>query len=91
MPSMSMQGYIHGRVQGVGFRQATVRQANKLNIDGWVRNRDDGSVEVMLCGDAAAVEAMTSWLHQGPPSAKVDAVELHHCGWQEIAGFVQMP
>ena len=62
MSDMSVQGYVRGRVQGVGFRQATVRQANKLGIDGWVRNLDDGSVEVMLCGEEPALEAMAAWL-----------------------------
>ncbi|MFO7705656.1 MAG: acylphosphatase [Halopseudomonas sp.] len=90
MSSLSLQGYVRGQVQGVGFRQATVRQANKLGIDGWVRNLPDGSVEVMLCGEASALEAMTAWLHTGPVAAKVDSVELAGCPWQDIAGFVQL-
>lgn len=90
MSSLSLQGYVRGDVQGVGFRQATVRQANKLGIDGWVRNLPDGSVEVMLCGEEPALEAMTAWLQAGPAAARVDAVELTGCAWQEIAGFVQL-
>jgi|TARA_R110000796_G_scaffold66440_2_gene152817 acylphosphatase len=90
MSDMSVQGYVRGRVQGVGFRQATVRQANKLGIDGWVRNLDDGSVEVMLCGEEPALEAMAAWLRTGPVAAEVESVELTACAWQEIAGFVQL-
>ncbi|MFT6464052.1 acylphosphatase [Halopseudomonas sp.] len=90
MSSLSLQGYVRGQVQGVGFRQATVRQANKLGISGWVRNLPDGSVEVMLCGEEPALEAMTAWLRAGPDAASVDAVELTGCAWQEIAGFVQL-
>ncbi|KAA0695894.1 acylphosphatase [Halopseudomonas laoshanensis] len=90
MSSLSLQGYVRGQVQGVGFRQATVRQANKLGISGWVRNLPDGSVEVMLCGEEPALEAMTAWLRTGPDAASVDAVELTGCAWQEIAGFVQL-
>lgn len=90
MSSLCLQGYVRGQVQGVGFRQAAVRQANKLGIDGWVRNLPDGSVEVMLCGEESALEAMTAWLHAGPVAAKVDSVELAGCPWQDIAGFVQL-
>lgn len=90
MSNLSLQGYVRGQVQGVGFRQATVRQANKLGISGWVRNLPDGSVEVMLCGEEPALEAMTAWLRTGPAAAQVDSVELAGCAWQEIAGFVQL-
>lgn len=90
MSRLSVQGYVHGHVQGVGFRQATVRQAVKLGIDGWVRNLPDGAVEVMLCGEESAIEAMSAWLQRGPTAARVEAVELSSCAWQEIAGFVQL-
>lgn len=90
MSNLSFQGYVRGRVQGVGFRQATVRQASKLGIDGWVRNLDDGAVEVMLCGEQSALEAMSAWLHTGPVGAQVEAVDLSPCPWQDIAGFVQL-
>jgi acylphosphatase len=85
-----MQVQVAGKVQGVGFRQATVRQATRLSVDGWVRNQDDGSVSVMLCGDSEAVEAMVSWLRQGPDSAQVETVAVSPCAWQDIAGFVQL-
>lgn len=65
---------IHGTVQGVGFRWALRSQALALNLDGWVRNRRDGSVEALACGAPEALAALTDWVHQGPPSAHVDRV-----------------
>jgi acylphosphatase len=65
---------IEGRVQGVGFREGCVRQARTLGLDGWVRNRRDGSVEVMARGGASALAALEAWLHRGPPPARVDGV-----------------
>src|SRR5260370_15415552 len=65
--------YVHvrGVVQGVGFRQATVRQAHLLGITGWVANLDDGSVEALLQGPANQVDLMLEWMRRGPPSARV--------------------
>ncbi|MBC8748337.1 acylphosphatase [Paraburkholderia sp. WC7.3g] len=65
---------VRGTVQGVGFRQATVRQAHALGIKGWVANLDDGSVEAMLQGPANQIDRMLSWLRHGPPAARVTEV-----------------
>jgi acylphosphatase len=65
---------VAGRVQGVGFRDACVRHARKLGVDGWVRNRRDGSVEVMARGSAQAITELEAWLHRGPSPARVDWV-----------------
>lgn len=70
---------VTGRVQGVGFRWATVGQARALGLAGWVRNRADGSVEGVACGDAGKLEQLHQWLQRGPPAARVEAVE-----WQPI-------
>lgn len=67
---------VHGLVQGVGFRQACVQQAQALGLAGWVRNRIDGSVEVLLQGPAPAVARMQAWLHEGPPPARVEGVTV---------------
>ena len=82
---------ITGRVQGVGFRAATVRQAHLLGITGWVRNAPDGSVEALLQGSPEQVDQMLSWLHRGPPQAKVAEVihsqndtERHFDNFQQI-------
>lgn len=90
MTRLCVQGFVRGHVQGVGFRQATVQQATKLGLDGWVRNCTDGAVEVMLCGEHAEVESMAQWLREGPDAARVDSVDLNACIWQDIAGFVQL-
>jgi acylphosphatase len=64
-----------GRVQGVFFRAATREQAERLGVTGRARNLADGSVEVVACGDAAALDALERWLQVGPPLARVSRVE----------------
>ena len=66
---------IHGRVQGVFFRASAVEQARASGLTGWVRNADDGSVEVVAEGDERALERLLSWCRHGPPGAEVDGVE----------------
>ena len=65
---------IHGRVQGVGFRDALRREVHARGCTGWVRNRRDGSVEALVAGEATAVEALIAWSRQGPPAASVSSV-----------------
>jgi acylphosphatase len=67
---------ISGRVQGVGFRYALADEARARNLCGWVRNRRDGSVEAIIAGPEADVEAVIAWTHQGPPAARVTAVTV---------------
>ena len=67
---------IHGVVQGVGFRYSLHREAVRLELAGWVRNRRDGTVEAVVSGPARAVDALVSWAHRGPPSARVTKVEV---------------
>jgi acylphosphatase len=64
-------------VQGVGFRWSAVREARQLGLRGWVRNADDGSVEVEAEGTPSALEDFLAWLRRGPPGAFVDDVEVH--------------
>lgn len=66
--------FISGRVQGVGYRYNTYRQARQLNIKGWVQNLKDGRVEAWFEGDAEAIQGMLRWCQGGPLSAKVDDV-----------------
>lgn len=67
--------WVHGMVQGVGFRYSTQREGEKLGLTGYVRNLDDGSVEVVACGEAGQVEKLLAWLKAGGPrSARVDKV-----------------
>lgn len=81
---------ITGRVQGVGFRYAMVEEAARLGLAGWVRNRRDGTVEAVVRGSADAVEAIARWARQGPPGARVTAVEASEASGT-FAGFEMRP
>lgn len=67
---------VRGLVQGVYFRQSTRDEALRLGLRGWVRNRRDGSVELVAEGEQASVEALVAWCHRGPTMARVDGVEV---------------
>ncbi len=75
MAGEAIRAVVRGEVHGVGFREATVRCARKLEVDGWVRNEADGTVRVHAEGAPAAVEELVAFLHQGPRLARVTAVE----------------
>ena len=81
---------IHGVVQGVGFRYSLQREAIRLGLSGWVRNRRDGTVEAVVAGPAGAVEAIVAWSRHGPPSARVEAVDVH-AEEGRFEGFEQQP
>jgi acylphosphatase len=66
---------IRGRVQGVGFRYAFADEARSRKLRGWVRNRRDGSVEAIVAGPAADVDAIVAWSRRGPAAAQVTAIE----------------
>ncbi len=74
---------IFGRVQGVFFRASTRKQATKLGLFGWVRNRSDGSVEAVAEGPREKVEALVEWAKSGPKLARVDNLEVHQ---EEVSG-----
>jgi acylphosphatase len=74
MVSACIHCRVSGRVQGVFFRASTRNRAVELGLDGWVRNLPDGSVEVLACGEQAALGALREWLHEGPPMAQVTGV-----------------
>ena len=65
---------VEGRVQGVWFRESTRQQAERLGISGYAVNRSDGSVEVLACGEAEAIDTLAEWLKDGPPLARVRMV-----------------
>lgn len=83
--------FVRGRVQGVSYRYWAVGAARSLGLDGWVRNRLDGRVEMIVAGPAEAVEAMIARCHEGPPAARVEQVDVEQTGEAVIAGFTQMP
>lgn len=79
--------WITGRVQGVFFREAARREAQRLGVDGWVRNLPDGRVEAVLEGRPQDVEALHAWCRRGPPDADVAAVDARPEAPQGEAGF----
>ncbi len=74
MKTKRIHAIIHGRVQGVFFRDYTQRQAQTLNLTGWVKNLPDRTVEAVFEGEPSKVDAMLNWLHTGSPSSKVNQV-----------------
>ncbi len=88
MAQLCMHAYVRGRVQGVYFRQTTAEQAARLELAGWVRNLDDGRVEVLFEGQEEAVREFATWLQQGPEQAEVATLELYEQPLQGIAGFL---
>ena len=67
---------VHGRVQGVWFRESARRRAEELGVAGWVRNRPDGAVEAELEGAAEDVGVLVEWFGHGPAGAHVERVEV---------------
>jgi acylphosphatase len=86
---------ISGRVQGVGFRFSLAAEAEHLHLQGWVRNRRDGSVEAVVRGSEASCDALARWARRGPPSARVERIEVRAPSAEELAlnltGFATLP
>ncbi|MDD7934272.1 acylphosphatase [Actinomycetospora straminea] len=74
MPSKHV--VVRGQVQGVFYRSSARDTANRLGVTGWVRNRDDGSVEMLVEGEDDAVDRMIAWAREGSPQAQVSDVEV---------------
>ncbi len=81
---------ISGRVQGVGFRYSMAARAQQLGVAGWVRNRQDGSVEAMIAGNAVQIEAMLAWSRRGPSAAVVNHVIVESASG-EFTDFILRP
>lgn len=78
---------IRGRVQGVAFRDATAREAERLGVRGWVRNEYDGDVTGHFEGASDAVDALVAWCHDGPPAAQVRDVAVREDSDDGESGF----
>ncbi len=78
---------IEGTVQAVGFRHFATVEARKLGLDGWIRNRSDGTVEALASGETRAVEAFVALCMRGPPGGKVTNVDLHAAEPPSERGF----
>lgn len=75
MPEIALKLRIYGRVQRVSYRDWTVQTARALGVDGWVRNRADGTVEALVIGEETQVRILITKCHEGPSHAKVERVE----------------
>jgi acylphosphatase len=82
---------ISGRVQGVSYRWWTVGEATARGLDGWVRNRRDGNVEVLVSGPIAEVDDLIAACRQGPPAARVTDIAITPQEGRPESGFRQMP
>lgn len=83
------QVFVSGRVQGVGYRDWVVRQARQRQVTGWVRNRRDGRVEMLVSGEDEAVGALIDACREGPPLARVEQVEAHAAALDGAKGFTK--
>jgi acylphosphatase len=82
---------ISGQVQGVGYRQWLVTLAGAAGLDGWVRNRLDGTVEALIAGEIDAVEELVRQCRRGPRMAIVTSISEEFCEAPEVPGFRQLP
>ncbi len=73
---MSIHAFVSGRVQGVFYRASLAREAQRLQLTGFVRNLADGRVEFLAFGEPGQIEALKQWSATGPPIAKVSGVEI---------------
>jgi acylphosphatase len=88
MGTKRVQVIVRGRVKGVFFRAATQREARRLGVTGWVKNRADGCIELVAEGEEGAIKEIISWAHHGPSAARVDSVDVRWRGYTgEFADF----
>ena len=87
----SLRLRIEGFVQAVGYRHFAIEEARKLSLDGWVRNRSDGTVEALVSGSTKAVEAFVAACSRGPTGSRVKSIDLHNAEPPEEKGFHHRP
>jgi len=83
MALKQLQLFGRGRVQGVYFRASTQREARRLGLTGWVRNRNDGSVEIVAEGEEVSIRELHGWAQKGPSAARVERVDTR---WRSYTG-----
>ena len=76
-----------GRVQGVWYRGSMQKQAEQLDVAGWVRNLPDGNVEAVIEGPPSAVDRLIAWCAEGPPSARVHDMQVNEEPVEGLQGF----
>ncbi|WP_114394240.1 acylphosphatase [Oleisolibacter albus] len=88
---IAVRACISGHVQGVWFRGWAIQRAELLGLDGWVRNRRDGTVEALFAGPVGVVETMLADCQDGPPAAEVASIVTETADDPGFIGFVQRP
>jgi acylphosphatase len=83
MSLKQVQLFVRGRVQGVFFRASAQREAKRLGLTGWVKNRADGAVELLAEGDEDEIKELIGWANRGPGAARVDSVDVR---WRSFTG-----
>ena len=83
MALKQLQLFVRGRVQGVYFRASTQREARRLGLSGWVRNRADGTVEILAEGEEVAIRELYGWAQKGPSAVRVERVDTR---WRGFSG-----
>jgi acylphosphatase len=87
MGDICKQFIVSGKVQGVFYRHTTRRKATELKVTGWIRNLENGNVELLACGEPSALDRLENWLWEGPPAAHVTEVKKEELDWQEFSDF----
>ena len=85
--SVARHVVVHGRVQGVFFRDSCRREAQRAGVAGWASNATDGTVHVHLEGDPEAVDRLVAWTRQGPAHAHVDHIDVRETRPAGLTGF----
>jgi acylphosphatase len=87
----TMRLRIEGHVQAVGYRNFIIEEARKLGVDGWVRNRSDGSVEALVSGETKIVEALIAACMRGPDGSRIKHVDMEPAEAPPEKGFNRRP
>ena len=91
MAATTLRLRIHGEVQGVFYRGWSVDTARALGLDGWVRNRRDGTVEMLVHGEEEKVQRLIERAHEGPPAARVTRIDVEESDEPAPRGFETRP
>jgi len=89
--AIALRFTVYGRVQGVSYRASAEAEALRLGLQGWVRNRHDGSVEALAIGSRSRVDAFAKWARKGPVGARVDRLEVVCAEFEETESFSVRP
>jgi acylphosphatase len=87
MKQQARRYFVHGRVQGVGYRWFVEKHAHDIGVKGYTCNLDDGRVEVYAVGTKNQLSELSAWLWKGPPMSQVRGVEEQEAAFESVSGF----